>query len=318
LNNLAVLNNVNFISVVDASIDGENKYGFFSLSPLNNNNIFGNIVFTAGQSPGTFNFNLIPITATLGDNSNLPVDQINFALGSTTIGQAVPVADQCINLNEDDCIYYSDDQCLWYSSQCMSECPGALDPVPLLRRSGSTCDTYCGNGYCDNVAETFATCPIDCPDPNLLCGPEFRLANCRTQVDCWANNGYWFAASNFCYMSSCPAGSVESVVEGGYLCTIEGQQPPPITREDNLISRLRFILTQDGKLAQIARIAGALRCYFDDGCVGFGDSSNQESGDNEIEWLLERIKIRIQDPQINNLQKTGSIASDLISYYNQS
>ena len=96
------------------------------------------------------------------------------------------------------------------------------------------------------------------------------------------------------------------------------QQSPPITKEDNLISRLRFILTQDGKLAQIARTAGALRCYFDDECEVFGDSSNQESGNNEIEWLLERIKIRIQDQQINNLQKTGSIASDLISYYNQS
>lgn len=240
---------------------------------------------------------------------------------SPPIQEGVPAVDQCSGLTENDCIYESNDQCIWYGGQCMSECPGANTLTPLIKRIGSTCATYCGNNYCDyngNVLETFVTCPADCQDPSLVCGP-LGLANCRTQEDCWAYNGYWVAGLNRCDTGSCPAGTVEDRNnEGGVLCNVPPPTPPPaeLTKEDNLISRLRFILTQPGKLAQVARTAGALRCYFDASCNEFGDDLDNPTDNNILENLLTTIKLIMQDQQ-SSIQKTVSIAADLRAYYSQ-
>jgi len=91
--------------------------------------------------------------------------------------------------------------------------------------------------------------------------------------------------------------------------------PPPPTKEDQLVSRLRFVLTQPGKLVQVARTAGALRCYFDDACVEFGQSSDVDSGDARMQLLLIIAKAKMENPDLSNIQKTISIATDLRCYY---
>ena len=94
------------------------------------------------------------------------------------------------------------------------------------------------------------------------------------------------------------------------------QQFVQFTKEDDLISRLRFILTQDGKLAQIARTAGALRCYFDEGCLGFGVDSSVRASDNaRLESVLTNVKIIVDNVGLTSIQKIVGIATELRAYY---
>lgn len=116
------------------------------------------------------------------------------------------------------------------------------------------------------------------------------------------------------YLNDGSVGSNGGPVDGTkeYSCN----NPPPLpTKEDQLVSRLRFILTQDGKLAQVARTAGALRCYFDGTCVEFGQSSDVDSGNARMEGLLIIAKTKMGNPELSNIQKTVSIAADLRCYY---